>query len=681
MCATLHECAYLCLFVSLVVQYIILEFILCDESYIDHNIIYLGWLLYEVHATANTLKTVGQVRIIRHGVKYIHIDETITKGLRLGNQGYLEHHVGRWRLSSWLQRFRYRLAQRLLHLAQTEDWQWRTVAVHHLARLHHLSEADRIQLAQACDCHTAVGLARSRDTRDGFFLPPPLYKTTDNEKQSNYLMDAEVMLTEPWTILTSQDNLLPLCVQALDHHISTLCNETYLVELGGLPLLMSIYQQYKNNSSVCKMICRILARICSHQEFLPQVFSSGWIGVLAMWLESEDQHLSLLAGQSLANLDRDDMTQAHYGRHVVPLYPTYRAHQPLVDVVFVHGLLGSVLSTWRQRDSTHSAILGLQKEDIMEDTCRRRRHSSDEHTEEYLTTMTELTDSEWDQIGSDFEFVFTDFPLHCKTQSCQQFTLSGNDSRVRQQGNDKSYTLCWPKDWLPQDCPSIRVLGVDYESRLSDWFPTCSEKLRVKSLEEKSAIVLDQLMRCGIGQRPTVWVAHSMGGLLVKKILTEALSSCDYEARRIALNTRAVVFLSTPHFGCPLAKINDVLGYLLLPSTEVEELRNNTRILTDLHERFNDLLQEVNVKIVTFTETKSTRIATLGMDLHIVPPEFSYFEVGDLFEMPCDHACVAKPRNRLSFIYQTVLNLIKSVQEEETVALPCSRRDSKDSIE
>ncbi|KAG8242442.1 Serine active site containing protein 1 [Homalodisca vitripennis] len=106
-----------------------------------------------------------------------------------------------------------------------------------------------------------------------------------------------------------------------------------------------------------------------------------------------------------------------------------------------------------------------------------------------------------------------------------------------------------------------------------------------------------------------------------------------------------------------------------------------TRILTDLHERFNDLLQEVNVKIVTFTETKSTRIATLGMDLHIVPPEFSYFEVGDLFEMPCDHACVAKPRNRLSFIYQTVLNLIKSVQEEETVALPCSRRDSKDSIE
>lgn len=45
------------------------------------------------------------------------------------------------------------------------------------------------------------------------------------QKKSNYLLDAEVMLTEPWTILTSKDNLLPLCVQALDHHISTINTE------------------------------------------------------------------------------------------------------------------------------------------------------------------------------------------------------------------------------------------------------------------------------------------------------------------------------------------------------------------------------------------------------------------------------------------------------------------------
>lgn len=50
------------------------------------------------------------------------------------------------------------------------------------------------------------------------------------QKKSNYLLDAEVMLTEPWTILTSKDNLLPLCVQALDHHISTINTEIGILQ-------------------------------------------------------------------------------------------------------------------------------------------------------------------------------------------------------------------------------------------------------------------------------------------------------------------------------------------------------------------------------------------------------------------------------------------------------------------
>lgn len=77
---------------------------------------------------------------------------------------------------------------------------------------------------------------------------------------------------------------------------------------------------------------------------------AGWIGVLAEWAVSEDQQLSLLAGLCLANLDRDEHSNPLYGRHVLPLYPTHRVHYPKsVDVVFVHGLLGGVLSTWRQR--------------------------------------------------------------------------------------------------------------------------------------------------------------------------------------------------------------------------------------------------------------------------------------------------------------------------------------------
>ncbi|XP_054262327.1 protein SERAC1 isoform X2 [Macrosteles quadrilineatus] len=611
----------------------------------------LGWLLFEVNATYNNLKTIGRSEMIHHGAKYITISENITKGLVLGSDGHLELQLGRHRLAAWLSRTKYHISQRLLAVAQSDDSQVRLMAVRMLASMRSLSPADLIQLAQSCDCHSAVGLARSPNIDQGYFLSPPsLYKITDKkeminemrdilfklnqqhghlcvkfflskafpgyEKQENYLMDAELMLTEPWQILTTQDNLLPLCIQALDHHLSSV------------------------NSEV------------------------GWIKVLSEWVNSKDLPLSVLAGQCLINLDRDNHTQSHYGRNVVPLHPLHRSHAPLLDVVFVHGLLGGVLTTWRQRDSSKNVNIGLQKDDITSTTDSGQR-SSDSDTVEYLTALSELAAADWDQTGSDFEFVVSDFPVNCKSEYCDHLlTLSGRDPHLRRCATETSYSLCWPKDWLSKDCSSIRLLGVDYESRISEWFPTCSEKIRARTLQERATVVSSELESCSVGQRPTVWVAHSMGGLLVKKILTQAAQSSDESLRNVALNTKAIVFLSTPHLGCPLAKMNDILNYLLWPSTEVEELRQNSDVLNKLHQEFNDLLKEVNIRIVTFAEAKSTRVSTLGVDFHIVPPEFSYFDVGDLYEMPCDHACVAKPFNRLSFIYQTVLHVIKSVKEE-----------------
>lgn len=53
------------------------------------------------------------------------------------------------------------------------------------------------------------------------------------------------------------------------------------------------------------------------------------------------------------------------------------------------------------------------------------------------------------------------------------------------------------------------------------------------------------------------------------------MNSGDFRTTQIAKNSKVIVFLSTPHLGCPLAKLNDVLNYLLWPSTEVEELRQS----------------------------------------------------------------------------------------------------------
>jgi hypothetical protein len=98
------------------------------------------------------------------------------------------------------------------------------------------------------------------------------------------------------------------------------------------------------------------------------------------------------------------------------------------------------------------------------------------------------------------------------------------------------------------------------------------------SVPEKARRVLDKLTAAGVGQRPVVFVTHSMGGLVVKEMLSVSLD----EARaggpraRLASATRGVVFFATPHFGSHLAslglKLRHVPGAARAPAPAVHHL-------------------------------------------------------------------------------------------------------------
>lgn len=66
--------------------------------------------------------------------------------------------------------------------------------------------------------------------------------------------------------------------------------------------------------------------------------------------------LSGPAVRALANLDVDDNPSEKYHRRIYLLHPQHRdLGTPKLDVVFIHGLLGGVFVTWRQRDRDQSS--------------------------------------------------------------------------------------------------------------------------------------------------------------------------------------------------------------------------------------------------------------------------------------------------------------------------------------
>ena len=109
--------------------------------------------------------------------------------------------------------------------------------------------------------------------------------------------------------------------------------------------------------------------------------------------------------------------------------------------------------------------------------------------------------------------------------------------------------------------------------------------------------MLKKLQAAGVGQRPTVFVGHSMGGLIIKKMLVNAQNSDDEERKKFAENTKGIVFYSTPHKGSEIANLNMITKYFFSPSVEVQELNTDYPLLLELNNYFKGFVEKFKTKV------------------------------------------------------------------------------------
>ena len=138
----------------------------------------------------------------------------------------------------------------------------------------------------------------------------------------------------------------------------------------------------------------------------------------------------------------------------------------------------------------------------------------------------------------------------------------------------------WPK-WLEQDFPHISVYTLGYPASVfAKWARAEMD------LFELARNVLERFAGIGIGQRPIIFVAHSLGGILVKIILRKSCEATDEDCLSVSDATKLVVFISTPHTGSAVA---NVLQSFPVSSHHVHLLANTTGFLDDLKEHYRTL--------------------------------------------------------------------------------------------
>lgn len=225
----------------------------------------------------------------------------------------------------------------------------------------------------------------------------------------------------------------------------------------------------------------------------------------------------------------------------------------------------------------------------------------------------------------------------------------------------------WPEVLLRLDLQAngvrARIITLGYEAGVVSW----SSPWPSLTLQERAGVMLDALNACNIGNKsnakgdqagnaskPVMFVAHSMGGLLVKKMLL--LARDRNQEPNLAESTEGVVFLAVPHFGSALANgvRSESVRSLIKTHPALQDLaadRAHGGRLTAMNESFARL----GVDCLSLGEEKPAPLG-LGLSAVVVAPESANPGIGRFRVLQgADHMTICKAKSRDEEMYQEVL--------------------------
>jgi tetratricopeptide (TPR) repeat protein len=237
--------------------------------------------------------------------------------------------------------------------------------------------------------------------------------------------------------------------------------------------------------------------------------------------------------------------------------------------------------------------------------------------------------------------------------------LGGDLFATWRHGEDESTS--WPH-WLGREFSDVGVWSLGYAASATKWarlkglfIEGASDAGRSMALPDRALQVLDLMVKKGLGSRPLLFVCHSLGGLLVKYILRKANDpAVDAKMRQVAANTRAVLFLATPHAGAPLASLVDAFRLVFGATVSVEDLRAHDAHLRDLYNWYRGNAPLLGIETRTYYETRG-----VGEMLIVNPTSAQSGAGADAIPLDEDHLSIAKPRDREAQVCDALRELLR----------------------
>jgi hypothetical protein len=236
--------------------------------------------------------------------------------------------------------------------------------------------------------------------------------------------------------------------------------------------------------------------------------------------------------------------------------------------------------------------------------------------------------------------------------------LAGDGQTTWQVEGDVS--TFWPL-WLSDQIININVWSLTYPAATLGWGNAGGEIL----LPDRAKTILDLLCSNGIGSQPILFVAHSLGGLLVKQLIRSASELGVPAWEQLAANVRGISFLATPHNGSGLAAFAKAISVF---SPVTAQISHNDPYLRDLNEWFQQNANKKNIRIKTYFETRKTQGFIVVDASSANPGVQGCVPVG----FDGNHLQICKPPSPLSPIYAGCCDFLEGVLKGQPAQLDSS---------
>ncbi|KAK5191514.1 hypothetical protein LTR92_008687 [Exophiala xenobiotica] len=167
-----------------------------------------------------------------------------------------------------------------------------------------------------------------------------------------------------------------------------------------------------------------------------------------------------------------------------------------------------------------------------------------------------------------------------------------NSSKLRLPRTQSSKPVYWPTDILPRTAPNARVLTYGYDTNVRHLLDSPVSQNTVYDTARDLMTSLEAARRSH-PSRPLLFIAHSLGGIVVKEMLRQSWGHTRHQThlQSISNSTAGAIFFGTPHGGADPGglvrsiaesiarllgwKVNEKVLDTLLPSSErLRQLRD-----------------------------------------------------------------------------------------------------------